>query len=113
MEALATYRTACLVWMPTWLFPLAERSVTSGVADMIEGGLPVIIALETAVWVRRMSNVKRIGALAAGFTGIGVVALPAIWTNSNTGESIANVQGVIHLLAAVRNCATESNLSRP
>lgn len=32
------------------------------------------------VWVRRMSNVKRIGALAAGFTGIAVIALPAIWT---------------------------------
>lgn len=44
MEALATYRTARLVW------------------------------------VRRMSNVKRIGALAAGFTGIAVIALPAIWT---------------------------------
>ena len=42
MEALATYRTARLVW------------------------------------VRRMSNVKRIGALAAGFTGIAVIALLAI-----------------------------------
>ena len=44
MEALATYRTARLVW------------------------------------VRHMPNVKRIGTLAAGLTGIAVIALPAIWT---------------------------------
>lgn len=31
------------------------------------------------VSVRRMSNVKRIGALTTGFTGIAVIALPAIW----------------------------------
>lgn len=64
------------------------------------------------VSVRRMSNVKRIGALATGFTGIAVIALPAIWTNSNTGESLANAQGIIYLLAAALNCATGSNLAR-
>jgi drug/metabolite transporter (DMT)-like permease len=82
-----------LVWMalPFWLFPLAEQSVTSGVAGMINGGLPVVIALVTAVWVRRMPSVKRIVAIAIGFTGIAVIALPAILAKSSTGESIADL----------------------
>ena len=104
-----------LVWMalPFWLFPLAEQSVTSGVAGMINGGLPVAIALVTAVWVRRIPSVKRIVAIAIGFTGIAVIALPAILAKSSTGESIADVRGVIYLLAAVLGYAIGSNLARP
>ncbi|MFZ9867411.1 MAG: DMT family transporter [Ilumatobacteraceae bacterium] len=104
-----------LVWMalPFWLFPLAEQSVTSGVAGMINGGLPVVIALVTALWVWRMPSVKRIVAIALGFTGIAVIALPAIWAESSTGESIADVRGIVYLLAAVLGYAVGSNLARP
>jgi len=104
-----------LVWMalPFWLFPLAEQSVTSGVAGMINGGLPVVIALVTALWVRRMPSTKRIVAIALGFAGIAVIALPAIWAESSEGESIADVRGVVYLLAAVLGYAIGSNLARP
>jgi drug/metabolite transporter (DMT)-like permease len=99
--------------LPFWLFPLAEQSVTSGVAGMINGGLPVVIALVTALWVWRMPSVKRIVAITLGFTGIAVIALPAIWAESSTGESIADVRGIVYLLAAVLGYAVGSNLARP
>jgi drug/metabolite transporter (DMT)-like permease len=53
------------------------------------------------VWVRRMSNVKRIGALAAGFTGIAVIALPAIWTLSVALPRITNFTFTRCAIAAV------------
>ncbi|NBO80268.1 MAG: EamA/RhaT family transporter, partial [Actinobacteria bacterium] len=42
-----------LVWMavPFLLFPLAEQTVASSVAGMMNGGLPVVIAAVTALWV--------------------------------------------------------------
>ena len=104
-----------LVWMalPFWLFPLAEQTVTSGVAGMINGGLPVVIALVTALWVWRMPSVRRIVAITLGFTGIAVIALPAIWAESSDGKSIADVRGISYLLAAVLGYAIGSNIARP
>ncbi len=104
-----------LVWMaiPFWLFPLAERSVTSGVAGMINGGLPVVIALVTAIWVRRVPSAQRIVAIAVGFIGITVIALPSIRAVSTEGESIADVKGIMFLLAAVLGYAIGSNVARP
>ncbi|MGA1564527.1 MAG: DMT family transporter, partial [Pontimonas sp.] len=104
-----------LVWMalPFWLFPLAEQTVTSGVAGMINGGLPVVIALVTALWVWRMPSVRRIVAITLGFTGIAVIALPAIWAESSDGTSIADVRGISYLLAAVLGYAIGSNIARP
>ncbi|MGA0377993.1 MAG: DMT family transporter [Ilumatobacteraceae bacterium] len=104
-----------LVWMalPFWLFPLAEQTVTSGVAGMINGGLPVVIALVTALWVWRMPSVRRIVAITLGFTGIAVIALPAIWAESSDGRSIADVRGISYLLAAVLGYAVGSNIARP
>lgn len=104
-----------LVWMalPFWLFPLAEQSVTSGVAGMINGGLPVVIALVTAIWVKRMPSSRRILAIVLGFAGIAVIALPAIRAESSDGESIADVRGALYLLAAVLGYAIGSNIARP
>ena len=68
-----------LVWMalPFWLFPLAEQTVTSGVAGMMNGGLPVVTALITALWVRRVPSRKRMFAIVLGFAGIAIIAAPA------------------------------------
>ena len=104
-----------LVWMtiPFLLFPLAERSVTSGVAGMINGGLPVVMAFVTAVWVRRAPSRQRIAAVVLGFIGISIIALPAISEDSTSGAAVADVRGISYLLVAVTCYACGANIARP
>ena len=104
-----------LVWMalPFWLFPLAEQTVTSSIAGMINGGLPVVMACVTALWVRRMPSVLRLVAIAIGFTGIVTITLPALRSESSSGELIADVQGMLFLFVAVLCYAIGANIARP
>lgn len=104
-----------LVWMalPFWLFPLAERTVTSGIAAMVNGGLPVIMACVTALWVRRLPSAKRAVAIGIGFFGIVTIALPAVRSESATGEMIADTRGMVFLFAAVLCYAIGANVARP
>ena len=104
-----------LVWMalPFWLFPLAERTVTSGIAGMMIGGLPVVTALVTALWVRRVPSKQRVLAIVIGFVGIATIAAPAIQSESQSGESVADFRGIVLLLAAVMCYAVATNIARP
>ncbi len=104
-----------LVWMalPFWLFPLAEKTVASSVAGMMNGGLPVVMAAVTALWVRRLPSVRRIGAIVLGFVGIVVVAWPAIQTDTTSGDSIADLRGVLFLAGALLCYAVGANVARP
>lgn len=104
-----------LIWMalPFWLFPLAERSVASSVAGMMNGGLPVVMATVTALWVRRMPSNQRIAAITVGFLGIVVVALPAVITDTASGESIADLPGIFFLSLALLCYAIGANIARP
>ncbi|MFM8955972.1 MAG: DMT family transporter [Actinomycetota bacterium] len=104
-----------LVWMaiPFWLFPLAELSVTSGVAGIINGGLPIVMALVTSLWVRRIPSKQRIVAISLGLIGIIVIVLPAIRAKSASGVSVAELRGTLLLLVAVTCYAIGANLARP
>lgn len=104
-----------LVWMavPFWLFPLAERTVTSGIAGMVNGGLPVIMACVTALWVRRLPSLRRVAAIALGLVGIVTVTLPAVRIDAPGGKPIADVLGMAYLLIAVLCYAIGANLARP
>lgn len=104
-----------LVWMaiPFWLFPLAELTVTSGIAGMINGGLPVVMACVTAIWVRRLPSVRRLAAITIGFVGIFAISLPAIRTKSPDGNAIADLKGMVLLFVAVFCYAIGANLARP
>ena len=104
-----------LVWMalPFWLFPLAERTVTSGIAGMVNGGLPVIMACVTALWVRRLPSLRRVAAIALGLVGIVTVTLPAVRIEAPGVKPIADVLGMAYLLIAVLCYAIGTNLARP
>ena len=103
-----------LVWMaiPFLLFPLAEKTVASSVAGMMNGGLPVVIAAVTALWVRRMPSGRRIAAIAIGFVGIIVVAFPSV-RHDATEQSLADTRGILLLILALLGYAVGSNLARP
>jgi len=104
-----------LVWMalPFWLFPLAERTVTSGIAGMVNGSLPVIMACVTALWVRRLPSLQRAGAIALGLIGIVTLTIPAVRTSAPSGEPIADIAGMTYLFLAVLCYAVGANLARP
>jgi len=98
------------VWMalPFLLFPLAEQTVSSSIAGMMNGALPVVVAVVTAVWVRSLPSGRRIFAVLVGFAGIALIALPSI----DDGAS-ADIKGIALLLLALLSYAVALNLARP
>ena len=99
-----------LVWMavPFFLFPIAERTVASSIAGMMNGALPVVVIVVTAVWLRSKPSGQRIVAVLIGFLGIVLIAVPSI----NEGSS-ADVKGIFYLLAALMCYAVALNIARP
>ncbi len=99
-----------LVWMalPFFLFPVAERTVASSIAGMMNGALPVVVIVVTSVWMRTKPTAQRIVAVLVGFLGIVLIAVPSI----NDGTS-ADAKGIFYLLAALMCYAVALNIARP
>jgi drug/metabolite transporter (DMT)-like permease len=99
-----------LVWMalPFFLFPIAERTVASSIAGMMNGALPVVVIVVTSVWMRTKPTAQRIIAVLVGFLGIVLIAVPSI----NDGTS-ADAKGILYLLAALMCYAVALNIARP
>ena len=100
----------CLIWMaiPFFLFPIAERTVASSIAGMMNGALPVVVIVVTALWLRAKLSGQRIVAVLIGFLGIVLIAVPSI----NEGSS-ADVKWIFYLLAALICYAVALNIARP
>ncbi len=98
------------LWMaiPFLLYPIAESTVSSSITGMINGGLPVVSAVVTAVWLRRAPSVFRIVAVLVGFAGIAVISI----TSVDEGTS-ADAKGVVLLGIALICYAVAANLVRP
>ena len=99
-----------LIWMalPFLLFPIAERTVASSIAGMMNGALPVVVIVVTSVWMRTIPSTQRIVAVLVGFLGIVLIAVPSI----NEGTS-ADAKGVFFLIAALMCYAVALNIARP
>jgi drug/metabolite transporter (DMT)-like permease len=99
-----------LVWMalPFLLFPLAEQTVASSIAGMMNGALPVVVAIITAIWVRKAPSPQRIFAVLVGFIGIFLIAAPSVRDGSS-----ADVKGIIYLILALLCYAVGLNIARP
>lgn len=99
-----------LIWMaiPFFLFPIAERTVASSIAGMMNGALPVVVIVVTSVWMRTKPSSQRLIAVLIGFLGIVLIAVPSI----NDGSS-ADIKGIFYLLAALICYAVALNMARP
>ena len=86
-----------LVWMaiPFCLFPIAEQWVDSGVAGVINAGVPVFTAILAVALLRRAPRARQTVGLLLGLAGVVVVALPSL------REGGSSVLGILLLLAAV------------
>jgi drug/metabolite transporter (DMT)-like permease len=106
----ARFVALAALWMaiPFLLYPIAESTVSSSITGMINGGLPVVSAVVTAIWVRRTPSVFRMVAVLIGFAGIAVISI----TSVDEGTS-ADVKGVVLLAIALLCYAVAANIARP
>jgi drug/metabolite transporter (DMT)-like permease len=80
---------------PFTLFPLAQRSVTSAVAGVLNGGVPLMVVLVGYLAFRRVPARHQLVGLLLGAAGVAVIAL--LTAEEGTSQTIA----VILLLIAI------------
>ena len=83
---------AC-VWLaiPMTLFPIAEQWVSSSVAGMLNGALPLFSALISAFFLRRLPGRNQLIGIAVGFAGVVAISLPSMQGGSKTAIGAALV----------------------
>lgn len=98
---------ALWVAIPWTLFPLAQQYVTSAVAGMLNGSLPIMAAVVAAVMLRRLPRPLQIAGLLIGAVGVAAIALTA------AGEGSSQALGVLMILGAVICYAFAVNIVLP
>lgn len=98
-----------LLWMaiPLTLFPYAEQRISSALAGMLNGAVPLFATLVAAIIDRRAPGRPVLIGLAVGMSGVVLVALP------NLSAGGASTAGVLLVIAAVTFYGFAINLARP
>jgi drug/metabolite transporter (DMT)-like permease len=75
-----------LVWLaaPFTLFPLAQQSISSSLAGMVNGAAPLFTMLVATVWSRRLPTGRQVSGLVVGFAGVLAISWPAVQGASAT-----------------------------
>ena len=104
------FAVTALVWMsiPFLLFPIAEQTVSTSVTGILNGGLPVVNTVVTALFTSTVPSLVRIVAVSIGAVGIAMISLASV-----SGDAGADGRGVALLLVALLSYAVASNISRP
>lgn len=98
-----------LIWMaiPLTLFPIAGQWISSALAGMLNGGMPIITAVvATALGLRRPGRIQIIG-LAVGFVGVALISAPSLAIGGD------DALGVVLVLGALVCYAFSANLAVP
>lgn len=98
-----------VVWIavPLSLFPLAQQYVSSAVAGMMNGAMPLFSALLATLLLRRLPGARQIWGLVVGFGGVVLITLPSL-----RGADAAPL-GVGLLVLAVACYGLATNLAVP
>ncbi|HEY0931066.1 MAG TPA: DMT family transporter [Gemmatimonas sp.] len=98
-----------VLWMavPLTLFPYAEQRISSAMAGMLNGAVPLFATAVAAIIAQRLPSRTILTGLAVGMTGVVLVALP------NLQGGGASADGVLLVLAAVTLYAISINVARP
>jgi drug/metabolite transporter (DMT)-like permease len=85
------------LWMaaPFTLYPLAEQWVSSSVAGMLNGGMPLLVAVVASLMLRRRPGRSQLIGLCIGFAGIVAIGLPSLRESSAQGKGIAMIVGAL------------------
>lgn len=98
-----------VTWMafPLAMFPIAEQWISSSVAGMLNGAMPILTAAVATVLLRRLPGRNQRIGMAVGCVGIVAIAVPT-WAG---GSRLA--VGVVLVLAALCGYAVSANVSVP
>jgi drug/metabolite transporter (DMT)-like permease len=101
-----------VIWMafPLSMFPYAEQHVSSALAGMLNGAVPLFVAAVAGGIARRAPSRPVLIGLAVGFLGAILIALPGM-TQSDGGGGQAI--GVLLILAALVSYGFAYSLSGP
>ena len=96
-----------LVWMgmPMILFPMAQRFISSSVAGMINGAVPLMAAGWSVIFLRRLPGPKQLIGLAVGFLGIAAISWPELQGSSASALGVALVVLAVLLYGLAVNIA--------
>ncbi len=92
---------------PLSMFPLAEQRVSSALAGMLNGAIPLFAAIVAAILARRAPARGVVAGLGVGLAGAALVAWPSL------GEGRSSVAGIAMILAALVSYGVAVNLARP
>jgi drug/metabolite transporter (DMT)-like permease len=83
-----------ITWLafPMTLFPIAQQHISSGLAGMLSGSVPLFAAIVTSLGLRRLPGRWQLLGLATGALGVVLLGLPAL---SDGGSSAAGVLLVV------------------
>ena len=98
-----------LFWMaiPLTLFPYAEQRVSTALAGMLNGAVPLFAAIVAAIIARRLPTRNVVIGLGVGLSGVLLVALP------NLSLGGASMDGVLLVLLAITLYGISINVARP
>jgi drug/metabolite transporter (DMT)-like permease len=89
------------------MFPYAERHVSSALTGMLNGAVPLFIAIVAAGMARRWPSRDIALGLAVGLAGGVLMGLPTL------GQGRSTVLGVLLILAALVSYGFALNIARP
>lgn len=97
-----------LLWVavPMTLFPFAEQRISSGLAGLVNGCLPIFAAAVAAAMLRRMPGRLQLTGLTVGFLGVVAIALPALGAGSSEAIGLGMVVVAVACYAVAVNIAT-------
>ena len=98
-----------LMWMaiPFFLFPLAEQRISSALAGMMNGAVPLFAALFASMLLKKIPGRFQAAGLVVGFGGVLAIAWPAL------GGARVTTVGVLLVLLAVILYGLSINLAVP
>src|SRR5262245_47865342 len=98
-----------VLWMafPLSMFPYAERHVSSALTGMLNGAVPLFIAIVAAGMARRWPSRDIALGLGVGLLGAVLMGLPTLSQGRST------VMGVLLILAALVSYGFALNIARP
>ncbi len=92
---------------PMTLFPLAQRSISSGLAGMLNGSITLFAAFVATILLRRLPGPSQLVGLAVGALGIVLLGVPSLDKGSSS------VVGVLLVLVACMSYGVATNLAVP
>jgi len=98
-----------LLWfaLPLSMFPFAQQHVSSALAGMLNGAVPIATAIVAALVARRAPSGGVAVGLAVGLAGAVLVAVPS------GGQGGSSLRGVLLILAALVSYGIALNVARP